>query len=79
LRRIAFSQKKSCAWRKNMGVETHVTLKRLFKACGPDFLLLSGDRGATVLSVEVLELQEVRRSVDCVIRLLRPVRNWFSG
>jgi len=52
-------------------VDTDVSLKRLFKACGRDFVWLTGDQEATVLSVDVLELQEIRRSVDCLIRLHR--------
>ena len=54
-----------------MGVKTDVNLKRLFKAHGSDFLWLTGDRETKVLSVDVLELQEIKRSVDCVIRLRR--------
>ncbi len=52
-------------------METDVSLKRLFKACGRDLVWLTGDQDATVLSVEVFELQEIRRSVDCLIRLRR--------
>ncbi len=48
---------------------TDVQLKRLFRACGKDFTWLTGDREATALSVDVLELQEIRRPVDCVLRL----------
>ncbi len=54
-----------------MRVETDVKLKRLFRACGRDFLWLTGDQEATVLSIEVRELQEIKRSVDCLIRLRR--------
>jgi predicted transposase YdaD len=53
------------------GVETDVNLKRLFKACGKDFLWLTGDEEATLLSIDVLELQEIKRSVDCLMRLRR--------
>ncbi len=52
-------------------MKTDVSLKRLFKACGRDFVWLTGDQDATVLSVDVFELQEIRRSVDCLIRLHR--------
>jgi len=41
----------------------------LFKACGRDFVWLTGDQDATVLSVDVFEMQEIRRSADCLIRL----------
>ena len=43
----------------------------MFKACGRDFVWLTGDQDATVLSVDVFEMQEIRRSVDCLIRLRR--------
>jgi len=54
-----------------VGVGTDVKLKSLFKACGRDLVWLTGDQGATVLAVDVFELQEIQRSVDCVIRLRR--------
>ena len=52
-------------------MQTDVNLKKLFKDCGQDLVWLTGDREASVLSVDVLELQEIKRSVDCVIGLRR--------
>ncbi len=52
-------------------METDVNLKRLFKTCGQDLVWLTGDQGATVISTDAIELQEIRRSVDCLIRLRR--------
>jgi predicted transposase YdaD len=50
-------------------MDTDVPIKVLFRACPADILVLTGDQGARVLSVDTLELQQIRRQVDCVIRL----------
>ncbi len=52
-------------------MQTDVTLKRLFKACGRDLLRLTGDQNATVLAVDVREIHQVKRSVDCLVQLRR--------
>jgi len=52
-------------------VKTDLPLKRLFKLRPQDLLRLTGDEGASVCSVEAVELPEIRRSVDCVLELER--------
>lgn len=52
-----------------MARHTDLPLKVLFRTRPQDLLALTGDEGARVLSSRVLELQSVRRTVDCVLEL----------
>ncbi len=46
-------------------------LKELFRLRAREFLPLTGDRGARVLSIRVPELPSVTRRVDTVLKLKR--------
>lgn len=50
-------------------MDTDVGLKVIFRRHTGDFLGLLGDSGAAVLSTNVIEVQDLRRTVDCVIKL----------
>ena len=50
-------------------METHVKLKVLFRKYAAGLLELTGDAGSEVLSAEVVELQDFKRSVDCLLKL----------
>ena len=50
-------------------METDGRLKVLFRKYAPDLLTLTHDEAATVISVEAVELQDVKRSVDCLMKL----------
>jgi hypothetical protein len=50
-------------------LETDVGLKVIFRRHAKDLLFLMGDAGAAVLSTDVVEVQDLRRTVDCVIKL----------
>ena len=52
-------------------MKTDVELKVLYSKYAHDLLRLTGDGDAAVLSTQVIELQEIKRSVDCVIKLRR--------
>jgi predicted transposase YdaD len=52
-------------------METDVQLKVLFTKYPRDLLRLTHEESATVLSVDVVELQELKRAVDCLIKLER--------
>jgi hypothetical protein len=50
-------------------METDGRLKVLFRKYAPDLLTLTHDEAASVLSVEAVELQDIKRSVDCLMKL----------
>jgi predicted transposase YdaD len=50
-------------------METDGRLEVLFRKYAPDLLTLTHDEAATVISVEAVELQDVKRSVDCLMKL----------
>lgn len=50
-------------------MKTDVPLKVLFRLRPQDLLALMGDAGAEILAADILEIQEVRRSVDFVLKL----------
>ena len=52
-------------------MDTDVTLKVLSRRYATDLLRLTGDDEATVLSVAVVEVQDFKRAVDCVVKLRR--------
>jgi len=56
---------------------TDVKLKVLFRTYAKDLVRLTGDEGARVLAVDTVELQELRRQVDCVIKLRRGGETYY--
>jgi len=52
-------------------MDTDGPLKLLFRKYAPDLLPLMGDGGATVLDAGPVELQALKRRVDCVVHLRR--------
>lgn len=52
-------------------METDIKLKVLFRKYAAGLIELTGDAGSEVLSAEVVELQDFKRSVDCLLRLQR--------
>ena len=50
-------------------MKTDSEFKILFKKHAAELLALTGDRGARVLNVDSVEVRELRRAVDCVMKL----------
>ena len=58
-------------------METDVKLKVLFRKYAAGLLELTGDAGSEVLSAEVVELQDFKRSVDCLLKLRRGQETYY--
>ena len=58
-------------------MDTDVTLKVLFQKYASDLLGLTGDEGAAALSADAVELQAVKRAVDCVVKLRRGTEVYY--
>ncbi|HEY6554038.1 MAG TPA: hypothetical protein VI669_11840 [Vicinamibacteria bacterium] len=56
---------------------TDIKLKVLFRTYAKDLMRLTGDEGARVLAVDTVELQELRRQADCVIKLRRGGETYY--
>ena len=50
-------------------MKTDIPLKILFRLRAADLLALTGDKPARLLSTDVVELQQLRRTVDFVFKL----------
>lgn len=52
-------------------MKTDIPLKRLFERHARDLLVLTGDQGARVKEARTVELHEMRRTADVVLKLER--------